>query len=222
MAGKPTATLVLKTPVVRLSYPNLFEAHAMRNEDGTEGTPFYGATFHFDERSKKDPAYQELMTTLVKEINLFTQNRWPEEFLKAKQPWIDESTIKTPWLDPQSPRYRDKAEMKGVTRFIRTKSKRRVPCVDRKALPITDAELLYAGCYVRAMVAVYTYSNKGNHGPGFGLRAVQFIEDGERLDGGVDAAEAFGSLDDAGDTPFDTAGAPGAKSSEDALRAMFA
>ncbi len=218
-----TPSLVLKTPVVRLSYPTLFEARAMRNEDGSEGKPFYGATFHFDERSKKDPKYQELMTALVKEVNMFTQKRWPDEFAKAKQPWLDDSTIKTPWLDPNSPKYRDKAEMKGVTRFVRTKSNRRVPCVDRKALPITDAELLYAGCYVYAMVAVYTYSNKGNFGPGFGLRAIQFVEDADRLDGGIDVSEAFGSLDDADDTPFDTQGGHSpSKSSEDALRAMFA
>jgi hypothetical protein len=215
MASQPQSRTLL-SPVVRLSYPALFEARAMRNPDGTEGKAKYGATLHFDERSKQDPKFKELMKDLVEEVNLFARRRWPDEAAHAKPPFLDDCKLKSPWLDPQSPRYRDKPELKGVIRFIRPSSNRRVPCVNRLRNPITDPELLYPGCYVKALLTVFTYSNTGNFGPGFGLRGIQFVEDGERLDGGVDVSEAFEALDEAGDTPFDTKQDP-----EAALAAMF-
>lgn len=51
---------------------------------------------------------------------------------------------------------------------------------------------VYSGCYIRANVNFYAYSNTLNKGVGCGLNAVQKIEDGEPLTAQVSAEEAFG------------------------------
>ena len=56
---------------------------------------------------------------------------------------------------------------------------------------INPAEV-YSGCYIRANINFYAYSNTLNKGVGCGLNAVQKIEDGEPLTAQVSAEEAFG------------------------------
>lgn len=51
---------------------------------------------------------------------------------------------------------------------------------------------VYSGCYIRANINFYAYSQKGNKGVGCGLNAVQKIEEGEPLTARVSAEEAFG------------------------------
>jgi len=66
--------------------------------------------------------------------------------------------------------------------------------VDRKAKPAFDDDLIYAGCYVRADINAFPYSNGGNNGVGWGLNNVMFWADGERLDGRQRAEDAFGGF----------------------------
>lgn len=80
--------------------------------------------------------------------------------------------------------------------YLSSKNTRKVPVVDRKRRPITDPEEVYSGCYVRVSLGSYPYEYMGKHGVGFGLNAVQFVEDGDRLGGGVSVDQAFDELDD--------------------------
>jgi len=59
------------------------------------------------------------------------------------------------------------------------------------AKPLFDQGAIYAGCYVRADVNPYPYSNSGNHGVGWGLNNVMLVREGERLDGRQKAEDAF-------------------------------
>jgi len=70
---------------------------------------------------------------------------------------------------------------------------------------IVDASGFYSGCYARATVNVYDYSNTGI-GVALGLNNLMFVKDGERLDNRLEAEDEFsefaapevsgGSLDD--------------------------
>lgn len=53
---------------------------------------------------------------------------------------------------------------------------------------------VYSGCYIRANINFYAYSQKGNKGVGCGLNAVQKIEDGEPLTARVSVEEAFSGI----------------------------
>jgi hypothetical protein len=202
----------------------------MQNPDGTWGKPKFGGTFIFDKRGQELTAKAGMnfgahVGELVKEINLFASRRWPDEFKEAEQPFLWNSKLKSPWLNPKDPKYRDRPEMKEATTFIRPTSQRLVPCcgLDPEH-KITNQEDIYPGCYVRVYLAVYNYSNTGNHGPGFGLRAVQFAAHGDRLDGGIDVSKAFGSLEDPAEAAaFGALGATAAPGVDQAaaLAAMF-
>ena len=46
-------------------------------------------------------------------------------------------------------------------------------------------KVFYAGCWVRAIVNPFQYSNSGNKGISFGLQGVQFVRDDNPFTGGV-------------------------------------
>jgi hypothetical protein len=54
---------------------------------------------------------------------------------------------------------------------------------DGKVVALTDPASLYAGCYVNAVIQAYTWQRPDSCGISFGLIAVQFAKDGERLGG---------------------------------------
>jgi len=58
---------------------------------------------------------------------------------------------------------------------------------------VIDAGKIYAGCIVKASIDPFCYDTDGNQGVTFGLGNIQFIRDGDRLDGrtfGVDDFDA--------------------------------
>lgn len=75
---------------------------------------------------------------------------------------------------------------------LRASSKTRPSVVDVNIQPILDPNAFYSGCYARATVNFYAYSQNGNKGVGCGLNNVQKIADGEPLSGRTTAEEDFG------------------------------
>lgn len=63
--------------------------------------------------------------------------------------------------------------------------------VDGKKLVVDDPDKFYAGCWVVAMVQLFSYDNDGNRGIGFGLRGLQFVADDEAFGGGGLDADMF-------------------------------
>lgn len=68
-----------------------------------------------------------------------------------------------------------------------------VPVVDANQNPIINSTEVYSGCYARVCVSFFPYNSNGKRGIGCGLEAVQKLEDGEPLGGGVSVADAFGA-----------------------------
>lgn len=87
---------------------------------------------------------------------------------------------------------------------LRTSAKIKPSIVGLDMQEILNPADVYSGCYVRANVNFYAYSNTMNRGIGCGLNAVQKIGDGEPLTARVSAEEAFG-----GANAYPQAGAAG-------------
>lgn len=91
---------------------------------------------------------------------------------------------------------------------ITVSSKQKPVIVDRNGQPILDSTEVYSGCYGRASINFYGYSQAGKKGISAGLLAIQKLADGEPF-GTVGSADDFndGFKDDSaddllGDIPF--------------------
>ena len=87
---------------------------------------------------------------------------------------------------------------------IKASSNRRVQIFDRDKTPIVEEdEILYAGCYVNAIISVWVQNNNFGKRVNANLLGVQFVKDGEPFGSGtVDVANDFDTLDDAGAEDF--------------------
>ncbi len=75
--------------------------------------------------------------------------------------------------------------------FINANTTLKPKVVDANLEEILDTEEFYSGCYGRASLTFYPYNQQGSKGIACGLGNVQKLEDGERLGGGVSAAQDF-------------------------------
>lgn len=168
------------TPVFRLSFPNLFEARA-----GLEGgAPKFGCSAIWTPAS---------FTANDKKLWAALKGALDEESKRAfKKAWKDLPANFKKGL-------RDGAEkdMEGYgagTYFASLTTKIPPGVIDREKNEISpeegNADDIYPGCYCRATVSIYSYDNKGK-GVAIGLRAIQKVKDGERLDSRVNAADDF-------------------------------
>lgn len=195
MAGSQTReTTLLRTPVVRLSYPALFEARGVAGDPNS--VPKFGCSLILDARSQADPKFRERFAAMNAAVQAEGRRRFSDRWGKQVK--------KTPFRKGDEDGYEDKAGYGPGTVFIRPTSKRPIPCVTRANTPITDPATLYPGCYVNALLAIFSYDLALNKGVSFGLRGIQFVEKGERLDDSFDVTEVFEALDAPGedeDTP---------------------
>lgn len=122
----------------------------------------------------------------------------------AKEKWGDKAGGMFRSGALRSP-FRTDAEAKGYpegSTFFNARSKQRPGTVsqvpDAEGKPtLIEASVIYAGCIVKAFLSIFAYDKAGNKGISFGLEHVQFIREGERLDGRVAAADVFAADADA-------------------------
>lgn len=167
---------IIKLSNVRLSFPHLFEPHAM--EEGQEKK--YGAVFLMDNN-----LHDSLITNLEKTIDRLALDFW-----KKKQHF--KSCLRDGNDKPDMDGYGD-----GVM-FISASRKTRPPVVDRTVSPVTAEDgIIYAGCYVNATVRLWVQDNKWGKRVNAELRAVQFVKDGDSFGAGpVNAENEFENLMD--------------------------
>lgn len=75
--------------------------------------------------------------------------------------------------------------------------------VDVNLRPITDPGRIYSGCIVRLDVKAYPFKKGGNNGVGWGLNNVMLIRESDRLDGRMNAVDAFAGYAQEVDTDTD-------------------
>lgn len=165
---------------VRISYPHLFTPRAGPNG----GEPKFSASFILEEGHDLQPLQQAIIKAGKEEFG----GRFKEMLQKGQL----KMPIRSDW------------ESKGYpenSRFFSARSKHKPGVVDRYAdadgnpVEITDPSKIYPGCVVNVSVRAYGYQNV-TKGVGFALNNIQFVGDGERLDGRMRAADEFEPLED--------------------------
>ena len=168
---------LIKIPNTRLSFPSLFQTAPFAGVD----TGKYSATFILDavEHKKEIIEIQRTVDQLIKDSLLG----------KALPP--DKICLKV------SPDDKNKFTLKCST-------KKRPMVLNRDKTPLTESDnVIYAGCYVNAIVSLWAQDNQYGKRINGSLVGVMFAAHGEPFgSGGVDASEfdMFSSEDS--ETPF--------------------
>lgn len=167
---------------VRISYPHLFEPYGM------DGSPEkYSAAFLIPKTDRKN--VEKVKAAIEAAI---------EDGKAKKKKGFDKKNLWYPLQDgddKDDPSYHDHW-------YINAKSDKKPGVVDQQVVKILDPDAVYAGCIVNATVNFYPFSTNGNAGVGAGLGNIQFVKDGERLDGGASAESEFGVIEDDDDDIF--------------------
>lgn len=179
-AKKPVPLTTLTTGDVRLCFPRLDKPHP--NGPGSDKLS-YQATILIPPGSPDVKRLSEAM----------------------KHALLAKFTKMPPGLKPLPLRKcEEKGDMAGYEPgwvFLPSKSDTPVLLVGPDLGPLQPAAF-YPGCWVRARLNAWCYSNQFGKGVSFDLQGLQFVRDGERLDGRARRAapeEAFEALELAGD-----------------------
>lgn len=184
---------------VRLSFPVLAEPKMVMNGATEDKTLYFQASFLLPPDFDRKPVLRALT-----EAKKAAWGDTPMKFEGHKNPLRECSKLER--------RYDGYADGWFV---IRTKTKRKPALVDRNGQPLTDPSKLYAGCWVNAFLSAFTWDHKlGGKGLSLSLNAIQFVRDGDRLDGGVNALDVFEPLDD---SEIETLAGSGADGIDDIL-----
>jgi len=179
-AKKSTKKFV--TPVFRASFPHLFMAHAMDDKSEAKfGVSAIWTPAKFTAREK------ELWKAILAEMDRQCIEAFGKK--RADLPGNYKKGIRNG---------NEREDMEGYgegTRFANLTSKNRPGVIDKDNNEISKEEgntdEIYPGCYLRATVGIYTYDVSGGKGVALGLRNIQKVKDGERLDNRTDADEDF-------------------------------
>lgn len=170
------AKITLKN--VRLSFPSIFKRAKFKGEEGK-----YEATFLINKKTQAD---------IIKQIQADIDEKIKVD-LKGAKLGADKITLKDG----------DDIEYDGYKGCysIKASNNKRPLVIDRDKTPLTeDDNKLYAGCYVNAIIELWTQSNEYGKRINANLLGVQFYADAEPFGDGTTASDddfdAFGDDDD--------------------------
>lgn len=172
----------LVTGEVRLSYANVWEPQATKNDDGSEGKPKYSATLLIPKSDTRTLALIHAAQHAAIEDLLGVgkggkDGKLPPGWKNTLRDGDEEKDLE------ESPEYA------GMMFMSTSANDNRPPgIVNAQAQPILDQSEVYSGCYIKAQIRSYTYDIKGK-GVSFGLLNLQKVRDGEPLGGVVEKAE---------------------------------
>ena len=172
----------IKLPNVRLSFPNLFSTSVFGGDD----TGKYDGTFLLDKKTHKAQIaeIQAGIAALTKEK--FKGKALPDDRVCLKDG--DET---------------EREEQQGMM-VIKASSKKRPMVINRDRTPLVeDDNVIYAGCYVNAIISLWSQDNQYGKRINASLEGVQFCAHGEPFGPpgiGVEEFEAFGKEED--ESPF--------------------
>lgn len=179
-------TTNVKTGKVRLSYAKIWHPET---EEGKK--PKYSTAILIPKTDTVTIAAIESAVEAAKEIG---KKMWGGKIPKK---------LKTPLRDGDEEK--DGPEYEGMMFLNATSPKKPgvVKIVDKKLVEITDEDEVYSGCYVRATINAYPFSNNGNDGVAIGLNNILKVADGEPLAGKPSAIDDFADLVEAGELDDD-------------------
>lgn len=186
-------TLTLKN--VRLAFPNVFSPRAMKDEKTGETRKRHDATFIFSPEHEAFTAVQQAIIKVAKQ-------KWGDDkglayakaLLQRDQTCLHNGDLKALKYDGFAGNW-----------YVSASNKTRpavVHCVKDpatgKAKVLTEADgVIYAGCYVNAIIEVYPF--EGREGKKDGIYAtllgIQFAGDGDAFGGRTASPDDFEALD---------------------------
>lgn len=171
----------IKMQAVRLSFPSLFNTAKFGGED----TGKYEATFVLDKVE-----HAEVIAGIKAQIE-----RLMKEELKSKVP-SDKLCLKD-GDEMGRPEFEGKYTIKAST-------KKRPLVINRDKSPITESDnVIYAGCYVNAIVSLWAQNNTWGRRINAQLDGVQFCRDGEAFGDGAVSVNEFDAFGSESDDDFD-------------------
>ena len=172
----------IKLQNVRLSFPSLFRKASFNGEETK-----FEATFLIDKEAQAD---------LVKEIKAAIAEKVKVDLKGAKLP-ADKICLKDG----------DEVEYDGYAGHVSLKASndKRVPVFNRDKSPLAeDDNVIYAGCYVNAIVELWAMNNQWGKRINAKLLGVQFVRDGAPFgDSSSASADDFDFVDDDNEVPFE-------------------
>ena len=157
---------------VRLSFPSIFHRSVFEGQEGK-----YEATF------------------LISKEDVKTKKILDEAIASA----IAEAKVKVP-ADKRCLKDGDESDYDGYEGnwSLKAASSKRPTVINRDKTPLTDEdEVVYAGCYVNAIIDFWVQNNKYGKRVNANLYGIQFSKDGESFGmGPVDVTDDFDDLDD--------------------------
>lgn len=171
------------TGKVRLSFPHLFEPHAMSEDQEKK----YSVMLLIP---KTDKATVEKLRNAEKAA--IEQGK--AGVFKGKLPRDLALILKDGDEDGAAEDYPERAGHLYMT--VSAKTQYRPGVVDRSLQPILDQSEVYSGVYARASVTAFPYTFGSKKGISFGLNNVQILGGGESLAGGLRAEDEFDDLSD--------------------------
>jgi len=159
----------IKTPVFRVSFPNVFNPESFDGEDKGK----FSITMLFDEDTD--------LSALKKAAKKAAKEKWGKKLPKKLNSPFRDGAEKEGELDGYS---------EGMT-FVRASSNRKPDVVDKQRNKLTEPEEFYPGCYAIATVNAFAYDTKGNKGVSFGLGNILKVDEGEPFGFASDPMDDF-------------------------------
>lgn len=190
MATAQPGQVVLK--LVRLSYPHIWKPQASVED----GKLKYSANFMIDPETAEGKANIQAIKKAVAEV---AKASWPENTDKIVKA-IDVKRLNfrdgETFTNEEGEVYAGYEGMK----IAKASNAKKFPIVDRDKTPTSEEDgVIYAGCYVDAVIRFYGVKGKEKGGNGIfaSLEAIRFRKDGEAFGAApVDVDDVFDDLDD--------------------------
>ena len=172
------------TPLVRLSFPALFEP-----KPNPSGAMKYSCSLLI---SKDDKAgIQQIKDAIAKAIQKGKETLWSNKIPPFRYQPLRDGDAELASGEKTDPSYKNMMFLNcsandppGV-----------VVATGAGPKPLLDKNAIFAGCWVRADINPFPYKNSGNCGVGWGLNNILLVKEGERLDGRMRAEDAFAAFD---------------------------
>jgi hypothetical protein len=193
---------------VRLSFPHLFEPHAI----GKDGTPRYTASFLLD---PNDPEQKPQIQALRAKANALYAEGTKKPGVKCPSA---NCAIKKGNDEDGVPRY-DGYDGMWFVSAARAKKQGAPLVVDRdKVTKLKDDDTkLFAGCYVNAKIRLYYQDYDGVKRINASLEVVQYFKKGEPFGAGQVAADDMPDVDDNDEDGLDDSHTGAASDDDDDL-----
>jgi len=163
------------TGKVRANYPNIFVPNRLENQEARYSLTILIPKSDIDTIENIQNAICEAKVQLFEKYNEIPDN------------------VKTPLRDGDIEKPDNKAYKNHY--FINATSKFKPGVVDRYLNKIENSSEIYSGCYIRASLNFYPYSNQQICGVGCGINNIQKISDGELILSNSRAEDDFGVID---------------------------